>query len=68
MFPAYAGVIPVKSTSIDPSAGVPRVCGGDPIDTLAACTGLSVPRVCGGDPVYEITQLFRIGCSPRMRG
>ena len=32
MFPAYAGVIPMRIYLSGPITGVPRVCGGDPTD------------------------------------
>ena len=34
LFPAYAGVIPIKAESEELKATFPRICGGDPDSSI----------------------------------
>ena len=48
VFPVYAGVIPITQEIGEQMKGVPRVCGGDPIDLSEEIVPLGVFPVYAG--------------------
>ena len=69
MLPAYAGMIPIRSSSPLLSCGAPRVCGDDPIAFAVEAHEVDVlPAYAGMIRPSEVGRAVLFPCSPRMRG
>ena len=68
VFPVYAGVIPITQEIGEQMKGVPRVCGGDPIDLSEEIVPLGVFPVYAGVILRHVNKIIRFSGVPRVCG
>ena len=69
LFPAYAGVIPVRVYVTQTGAGLfPAYAGVILVPMISMTLGRTFPRIRGGDPRSRVCHLNRDCFSPHTRG
>ena len=68
LFPAHAGMIPLRKAITATVVRVPRPRGDDPYRDDLFFDGFECPRPRGDDPVPPILRAHSTGCSPPTRG